>query len=160
MPETLLTVLKFCFLALVYLFLFRVVRLVTLELKAAKIPVAVPEVAAPAATPPPAPARRTRKERAAGSLRIVEPAARAGETYPLTQEVTVGRAPGCSVVLADDTFVSQVHARVYHQGGETYLEDLGSTNGTLLNGERISGSVRIRRGDRMQFGQTVAELTR
>lgn len=160
MTEDLLTVLKFCFLALVYLFLFRVVRVVMLELKAAKIAVPAPEVAVPAATAPAPAHKRDRNERPGGTLRIVEPESRAGETFPLTQEITVGRAPGCGIVLADDTFVSQVHARVYHQGGETYVEDLGSTNGTLVNGERVSGAVRLRRGDRVQFGQTVAELTR
>jgi hypothetical protein len=156
--EGLLTILKFCFLALVYLFLARVVFVVARELKAAKVPVVVPDPT-PVAAPPP-PAKRERRTRGGMQLRLLEPVARAGEVFPLDEEVTVGRAAGCGVVLTEDTFVSQVHARVYRRGGDSYVEDLGSTNGTYVNGERISEVTRLRRGDRVQFGQTVAEVTR
>ena len=78
----------------------------------------------------------------------------------LGDEITVGRAPGCGVVLEDDTFVSQVHARLFRRGRETYVEDLGSTNGTLVNGERIAEVTRLRRGDQVQFGNTLAEITK
>jgi len=64
------------------------------------------------------------------------------------------------VFLNNDTFVSQVHARLFRRGRETYVEDLGSTNGTLVNGERISEVTRLRRGDQVQFGSTLAEITR
>ena len=74
--------------------------------------------------------------------------------------MTVGRAPGCGVVLDEDTFVSQVHARLFRRGRETYVEDLGSTNGTFVNGERIDEVTRLRRGDQVQFGSTVTEITR
>jgi pSer/pThr/pTyr-binding forkhead associated (FHA) protein len=90
----------------------------------------------------------------------LEPPARQGEVYALSDEITVGRAPGCGVVLEDDTFVSQVHARLFRRGRETYVEDLGSTNGTLVNGERISEVTRLRRGDQVQFGNTLAEITK
>ena len=66
-----------------------------------------------------------------------------GEVYAIDEEVTVGRAPGCGVVLEDDTFVSQVHARLFRRGRETYVEDLGSTNGTIVNGERIDEVTRL-----------------
>ena len=59
MSEGLLTVLKFCFLALVYLFLLRVVRVVMLELKASKVPVPGSDYAAPEGVPAPAPAKST-----------------------------------------------------------------------------------------------------
>jgi hypothetical protein len=156
--EGLLTVLKFCFLALLYLFLFRVVRIVRLELKPAKAPVPVDAVPAPATAPP----KRDKKpkEPRGPSLALLEPAARSGEAYPLTEELSVGRAPGCAVVLDNDTFVSQVHARLFRRGRETYVEDLGSTNGTYVNGDRITEVTRLRRGDRVQFGNTVAEIIR
>jgi pSer/pThr/pTyr-binding forkhead associated (FHA) protein len=159
--EGLLTVLKFCFLALLYLFLFRVVRIVRLELKPAKV--AVPAAAVPAepmAAPPATNARRSGKERGAAVLHLLDPPARAGEMYALTEEVTVGRAPGCGVVLEDDTFVSQVHARLFRRGRETYVEDLGSTNGTMVNGARIEEVTRLHRGDQVQFGNTTAEITK
>jgi pSer/pThr/pTyr-binding forkhead associated (FHA) protein len=162
--EGLLTVLKFCFLALLYLFLFRVVRIVRLELKPAKVAVPVPPVAAEPLAAAPITKRDAKKEskreRGAAQLYLIDPPARNGEVYALAEEVTVGRAPGCGVVLDDDTFVSQVHARLFRRGRETYVEDLGSTNGTLVNGERISEVTRLQRGDRVQFGNTTAEITK
>jgi hypothetical protein len=158
--EGLLTILKFCFLALLYLFLFRVVRIVRLELKPAKAAVPAEAVAAAPVEAAPRKEKRERKEPRGPSLYLLEPAARYGEAYPLTEELSVGRAPGCAVVLENDTFVSQVHARLFRRGRETYVEDLGSTNGTFVNGERISEVTRLRRGDRVQFGNTVAEITR
>jgi pSer/pThr/pTyr-binding forkhead associated (FHA) protein len=162
--EGLLTVLKFCFLALLYLFLFRVVRIVRLELKPAKTVVPTPAGAAqPAvAASAVATAGKTKEKKARGGaqLYLLDPPGRNGEVYAITEEVTVGRAPGCGVVLDDDTFVSQVHARLFQRGRETYVEDLGSTNGTLVNGVRISEVTRLHRGDQVQFGSTLAEITR
>ena len=159
MPQSVLTILKFCFLALLYLFLFRVVRVVVKELRA---PAPVPQqVAPPSAAPLPAsrPAKPARG-RGPGRLRILEPVARQGESYDLADELTVGRGGGCGIVLADDSFVSTVHARVFRRDGAVYVEDLGSRNGTLLNGEPLANAAQLRRGDHVQFGQTVAEAVR
>jgi hypothetical protein len=154
MSEAVLTVLKFCFLALLYLFLYRVVRLTLRELRAPALS------AQPAGAPPPAPPRQERRPgpRAGLRLRILEPAARRGETHTIDREVTVGRGGGCALVLSDDTYVSQLHARLFQQNGEGYVEDLGSTNGTYVNGKQITGVTRLKRGDQVQFGQTVAEV--
>ena len=153
-PEAALTALKFCFLALVYLFLWRVVRVVVLELRA------------PALVGPPADgavAKSTGKagvDRKGARLRILEPAEHRGESYPLGDEITVGRGGGCGIVLTADQFVSTVHARVFRRGDDVFVEDLGSRNGTFVNGERIATTTKIRRGDHVQFGQTVAEMGR
>ena len=156
MSEAVLTVLKFCFLALLYLFLYRVVRLTLRELRAPAL------TAEPAGVPTAAPPRRERspEPRAAMRLRILEPASRRGETHTIDREVTVGRGGGCALVLNDDTYVSQLHARLFPQNGEGYVEDLGSTNGTFVNGKQIKGVTRLKRGDQVQFGQTVAEVTK
>src|SRR6266568_4052737 len=157
MSEAVLTVLKFCFLALLYLFLYRVVRVTLRELRAPAV------TAEPAAAPRPAPApRRERRSDARGALRIriVEPAGRRGETHAIDREVTVGRGGGCAIVLSDDTYASQLHARLFQQNGEGYVEDLGSTNGTYVNGKQIKGVTRLKRGDQVQFGQTVAEVVK
>jgi hypothetical protein len=153
-PESVLTILKFCFLALLFLFLYRVVRVVVAEMRspAAATPAAVPAATAPAAAKPP-------RGRGPSQLRIVEPAARRGETFVLPDEITVGRGGGCGIVL-DDSFVSQVHARVFRRNGDVFVEDLGSRNGTLLNGRPVANAERLRRGDRVQFGKTIAEATR
>jgi hypothetical protein len=151
-PEAALTALKFCFLALVYLFLWRVVRVVVLELRAPAL----------AAAPAEAGVRATasRPDRKGARLRILEPEEHRGESYPLGDEITVGRGGGCGIVLTADQFVSTVHARVFRRGDDVFVEDLGSRNGTYVNGEKITTTTRIKRGDRVQFGQTVAEMGR
>jgi len=152
-PESVLTILKFCFLALLYLFLYRVVRVVMAEMRA-------PAPAPPQPAPPVAKnVERAPRSRGSAHLRILEPAARRGETYTVQDELTVGRGGGCGVVL-DDTFVSQVHARVFRRDGDLFVEDLGSRNGTLVNGRPVGNAQRVRRGDKVQFGRTVAEVTR
>ena len=155
MSEAVLTVLKFCFLALLYLFLARVVRVVVLELRS-------PPAAAATASPRSETTRRDdrRGDRGTPRLRVVQPAERKGETFAIPEEVTVGRGGGCGIVLADDTYVSTVHARLFQRSGDSYVEDLGSTNGTYVNGKRVATATRLRRGDRVQFGQTVTEVVR
>ena len=53
-----------------------------------------------------------------------------------------------------------MHARIRRTGDTIEVEDLGSRNGTYVNGERIDGPVRLRRNDRVQFGQTVCDVQR
>jgi FHA domain len=150
-PESVLTILKFCFLALLYLFLWRVVRVVLGELRA---PADTDEEGGANE------ARRERKPRRGARLRILEPPAHEGEIYPLAEEITVGRGGGCSIVLPDDNYVSTVHARLFRRGSDVFVEDLGSRNGTYVNGTQVSAPTRLRRGDRVQFGQTVGEVVR
>ncbi len=80
--------------------------------------------------------------------------------YALTDETTVGRGGGCAIVLPEDQFVSTVHARLFRRGEGLYVEDLGSRNGTFVNGEPVQAPRRLRRGDRVQFGETVGEVVR
>ena len=87
---------------------------------------------------------------------MIDPAT--SQVFPLSEEVTIGRAPGGSVPLADDTFVSQLHARVFIRDGKPFVEDLGSTNGTFLNRDRLNKTMPLRRGDKLQIGQTVLEI--
>jgi pSer/pThr/pTyr-binding forkhead associated (FHA) protein len=80
--------------------------------------------------------------------------------FDVNGEITIGRAAGCGVSLPDDTFVSNVHARVYERDGDIFVEDLGSTNGSLVNGAALTAATKLRKGDRIQVGQTVLEATR
>ena len=150
MPEPLLTVLKFCFLAILYLFFVRVLRAVWAEVRGQT------EAAAPA------PVRTARPafggSRTPGRLKVIEPAERRGHTYDLGDELTVGRAGGCQVTL-EDNYVSQLHARVFRRDGQFYVEDLGSTNGTYVDRRKVTAPIAIRKGDRLQVGKTVLELT-
>lgn len=156
MPESALTLLKFVFLALVYLFLFFVVRTVVRELRApAPAPVGVPVGAAGPAPRPPAPPR------SAAVLRVVAPDARRGEEVEVTdREITVGRGGGCDLVLTDDPFASTTHARIFRRGDELLVEDLESSNGTFVNERRIARTTRLVRGDRIRFGGTVCDVVR
>jgi hypothetical protein len=159
MPEGLLTVLKLFFLALLYLFFFRVLGAVWAEISAPAVPAAA---AAPAAAPARGGAARAPAAggRAALRLKVVEPADARGKVYDLGDELTVGRATGCQIALPDDTFVSQLHARIFRRDGQIYVEDLGSTNGTFLNRKKVSAPQPLRRGDRLQIGKTVLELAK
>lgn len=162
MSEQLLTILKLCLLALLYLFFFRVVRAVWAELRA-PAPAAAPAgagAARPAAVQVPAAAAPARRRSARGlptELVAAEPAERRGSTYPIGGELTIGRAGGCAIALPEDTYVSNLHARVFAADGQVLVEDLGSTNGTYLNRTKVSAAVPLRKGDRIQVGNTVLE---
>jgi len=149
--DQLLFILRLCLLALLYLFFFRVLRAVWAEIKPpAAVGAAAPEV-------PSRKARRAARTVRRAELLVLEPPEQRGRTYPLGDELTLGRAAGCHVVV-DDTFVSQVHARVLARDGQYLVEDLGSTNGTYLNRKKVSGPMVMQRGDRLQVGNTVLEL--
>jgi hypothetical protein len=152
MSESVLTVLKFCLLAFLYLFLMRVVWVVVRELRGTPAPAPAP-VAAPAA-----PASRTRRKN--WRLVVEKPATEKGQAFDIDGEITIGRGGGCTVPLTFDTFVSQVHARAFERDGKLWLEDLGSTNGTFVNGKQVREPVMLRRGDRVQVGETVLEAER
>ncbi len=88
---------------------------------------------------------------------VVAPAERAGTTYPIGQELTVGRAGGCAVSLPEDTFVSSLHARVFRTEQGVSVEDLGSTNGTFLGSDKVTAPVALTKGARLRVGSTVLE---
>lgn len=90
-------------------------------------------------------------------LVVIEPKAKRGTAFPLVGELSVGRDPGSTIRIDDDTFVSQHHARFYDVDGQAMVEDLGSTNGSFHNGNRLIGSRLLHPGDRVQFGYTVLE---
>lgn len=64
---------------------------------------------------------------------------------------TIGRAPSCDFTVADLS-VSRWHARLHHEDGNWLLSDLGSTNGTRLNGWRVTSAVPVQPGDNVSFG--------
>lgn len=81
-----------------------------------------------------------------------------GRVFPLSVGgVQVGRAPESGIALLDSE-VSRHHARIWVEEGRVRLEDLGSTNGTRLNGELIHGPVEVRTGDRLAIGGHVLKL--
>jgi hypothetical protein len=160
LPDPILTLLKYVFLAILYLFFLRVLRAVWVETREPKT-VAVPagggpeSFGAPGSGVPATPG-------ASGPERmvVIDPEVMRGREFPLGSEVTVGRAGGCAILLGEDSFVSQLHARVFRRDKDIFVEDLGSTNGTFLNGKPVTSPVQIRKGDKVQFGRTVLEVIR
>lgn len=182
MSEQSLVLLRLCLLALVYLVFLRVLRAVWVELRAEQ-GLTVSRVArgariargakgaeatnraggaasgeAPSREAPSREAKPRRRAQRASELLLVAPTALAGRKFMLSAETTLGRAPGCGVQI-DDVRVSKLHARLFFHDGAWYLEDLGSTNGTQLDGEAVVGPTRIKRGARIQITEIEMVLT-
>ena len=154
--DQLLLVLKLCLLALLYLFFFRVVRAVWAELRPTP-PLPAGGVITPVAVPMRKRGKDVKNAVQTRQLLLREPAELAGKTWPLDGEVSIGRAAGCQVTI-DDTYASQIHARLFTRDNQWQIEDLGSTNGTWLNRHKVSGPMVIKPGDVVQIGNTVMEM--
>lgn len=163
MSDQLFIVLRVCLLALVYLVFLRVLRAVWVELRAeSATPVAVVPAAAPArraSAPRPGPGIRGGTTVSTGGARlvVVAPASLVGHSFALSGETTIGRGAGCGVSI-DDAHISKLHARLTPRDGDWLVEDLGSTNGTIVDGERIARPTPIVRGGRITIGEIVLEL--
>src|SRR4051812_49744108 len=79
-----------------------------------------------------------------------------GRTVPLNRTVTVGRDPAAELVLSDDQ-TSRRHATITPDNEGATVTDLGSTNGTFLNGTIVTEPRRLRPLDRIELGETVLE---
>ena len=102
-------------------------------------------------------ASRTRRR---GRLVVIyanDAALKPGASFPLLPLTSLGRAPTNTVVL-NDTFASNEHALVTLRGGQWWLEDRNSSNGTLLNGYRIQESVVVSAGDVIAVGRVELKL--
>src|SRR3954453_6692293 len=119
MSDAVLTVLKFCLLALLYLFLIRVVWIVARELRGTPAAAPAPARATAAETVANKPAPKRREWR----LVVVEPKAERGLSFAVDGDATIGRGGGCKVPLTFDTFASQVHARAHDRDGNLWIED-------------------------------------
>ncbi|HLM44122.1 MAG TPA: FHA domain-containing protein, partial [Myxococcaceae bacterium] len=78
----------------------------------------------------------------------------AGLRYEIQEEAIIGRSPSCEIPLTDDDQMSRRHARFTVVDSQVRLADLGSRNGTLVNGDRISTEVVLQPGDRVLVGKT------
>jgi pSer/pThr/pTyr-binding forkhead associated (FHA) protein len=87
-----------------------------------------------------------------GALVIRSGGGRVGQSFPMTGEkMTIGRSPETSVFL-DDVTVSREHATLVRRGGDWFLDDSGSLNGTYVNRQRVD-SHRLQDGDELQIGK-------
>ena len=146
--EELLLVLKIAFLVLHYLFIWRIVRTASRDLRVPQESfILAPSQAAhgEAATPIDA-----------GRLVVVaSPVLRAGEAHELdSTPITIGRARTNDVELDGDDFASARHARFEPRRDGVYVEDVGSTNGTFLNGTKLTRARKLKPGDVVKVGET------
>ncbi len=161
-----LRIMQWGVIALIFLFFLRVIRAVWVEMSPATIrkprsqrrQERREERAAAGAAALAAPPQRSRKRQL--YLKVVQPPEHAGRTYDLDDELTIGRSPGCGVAMPEDIYTSTLHARLFRRNDQLWVEDLGSTNGTFVNSEQITQAVRLGKGDLLQIGSTVFEVSR
>ena len=167
MSELVLTLLRLGFLLLLWGFVLMAVLVLRRDLRAprdARPLVAVRAGAtAPSTSGAPVPAERPTKAKAAKSgirsLVVIE-GPLTGTVIPLSQsDVTIGRAPESTLVL-DDDYVSNQHARLSLSNGTWIVADLGSTNGTWIDRQRITAPTPLKAGHHLKVGRTVLELRR
>jgi len=90
---------------------------------------------------------------------VFEAGQRAGSELPVGEEIVFGRDPGVAdVILDEDTEVSRRHATFSPAGSGLTVQDLASTNGTFVNGQRLAGTTALQNGDRVEIGDTVIEV--
>jgi hypothetical protein len=141
--------LKFGFLAVLYLFVLVIARSALKDLRrtVAPAPDATGFHAAPAFAEAP---------RGADGWLVVERGGglQEGQRFDLIGGLSVGRSKEADVRI-DDRYASSLHARVFSREGRFFVEDMNSTNGTLLNGATLQGEADLIDGDHVQIGDTV-----
>lgn len=157
MDDPIAVALKFGFLAVLYLFLLWVARSSVRDLRGHD----QGDVAVEAA-PDPEPRRRRREERAGPDLRAgVQPrleviaamGCEPGMEFDIGEGATMGRAPSSDIPI-DDPFASSAHARIFPRGQFMYIEDMGSTNGTYLNGRQLRRAEQLKVADVVRIGES------
>jgi len=135
MPDIILALLRIIFLGLVYLFVWQVARAIGAHLGISL--------------------RRQRRE--GTKVVMVKSETQQGTELEVEDVTVLGRSPEADVLL-DDPYASEFHMRLVAQENGMVLHDLGSTNGTYINGRRVTAPTTLRRGDTIQVGKTVMEV--
>lgn len=135
MPDVILALLRIIFLGLVYLFVWQVARAIGSHLGIS--------------------VRRKRKK--GSKVLFVRSETQQGVELDVTDVTVLGRSSESDLVL-DDPYASEFHMRLVAQEDGIMLHDLGSTNGTYVNGRRVTAPTQLRRGDTIQVGKTVMEV--
>ena len=161
MSELSLTIIRVAFLAVLWLFVIAAIGVVRTDL-----------LGGPATSSrrnrarqtqnlrPPRQARPQRSGRGSPRLLVVTAGALKGTSLDLAQQqITLGRANDATLVLNDD-YASSRHARIFPQDGQWIVEDLGSTNGTYLDRQKVTRPTHVPLGVPIRIGKTVLELRR
>ena len=147
--EPVAVALKFGFLAVLYLFLLWVVRSALKDLRRSTAP--APDATGLHASPMSDGAGRESED----AWLVAEHGGglQQGERFDLFGGLSIGRSADADVRI-DDRYASGLHARIYSRGGRFYIEDMNSTNGTLLNSEELLGEAELTPGDMIRIGDT------
>ena len=155
MDEPLAVALKFGFLAVLYLFLLWVARSGLRELRRSQEAADAPEAE-------PKQKRGRKRDKATPDLRdAVEPRLEVvaamghdpGASWDIRQGATMGRSDNADIRV-DDPFASSAHARIFNRGEFMWIEDMGSTNGTYLNGRTLKTAERLKMADVVRIGDS------
>jgi hypothetical protein len=150
--EELLLILKIAFIVLLYLFIWRIVRTASKDLR-------LPQesfILAPSQAGDLAQLRDAGAGAGGGRLVVVQsPTLEPGEERVLdSAPLTVGRGPQNDIALGGDDYASAKHARVEPRRDGVWVEDIGSTNGTFLNGIKLTRARKLTPGDVVRVGET------
>jgi pSer/pThr/pTyr-binding forkhead associated (FHA) protein len=157
MSELAVTIIKVLYLALLWLFILSAVSVIRSDLFGRTVPAPDQPEAQPLEEPPPPP-KKTKKRRGQPHRLTITQGPQTGLSANLADGVImIGRGSDCQVVL-DDDYVSTRHARVVPAEQGYYIEDLGSTNGSYVNGQRITAPTSISLQDTIRIGKTVLRL--
>ena len=157
-----LTLIRVAFLAVLWLFVIAAIGVVRTDLLgtvAGKMRRGRSQLA-PMPPPQPRPPRPAKPGRGTPRFLVVTEGALSGVSIDLAdQQVTMGRANDATLVLNDD-YASTYHARIFPQDGQWLVEDLGSTNGTYLDRQKVARPTPVPVGVPIRIGKTVLELRR
>jgi pSer/pThr/pTyr-binding forkhead associated (FHA) protein len=157
-----LTLIRVAFLAVLWLFVIAAIGVVRTDLLGTVATKMRRGRNQPAPMPqqPPKPLRPARPGRGTPRFLVVTEGGLAGVSIDLAdQQITMGRANDATLVLNDD-YASTYHARIFPQDGQWFVEDLGSTNGTYLDRQKVTRATPIPVGVPIRIGKTVLELRR
>ena len=156
MPEIVFTVARYGFLVLLWIFVFTVVGVIRRDLlvgaRSSRLVAAPRGVVTSSGRP-----AKVKRGRAAHNLVVTE-GALAGTRLTLGEaQITIGRAEDSTLVITDD-YASARHARLVPRGGQWFVEDLGSTNGTYLDRAKVTAPTPVPLGVPIRIGRTSLEL--
>lgn len=160
MSELTMTLLRLGYLLVLWVFVFAVVGVMRRDLYGTKITSRRNQPAAPEPVKASAPTTSSASPAHSRQRLVVVEGPLSGTIVPLTGvSVLIGRSPSSTLVV-DDDYASSNHARIFLQNDAWFIEDLGSTNGTLINDVAITSPTELRPGVRARIGQSVLELQR
>jgi hypothetical protein len=154
-----LTLIRVAFLAVLWLFVIAAIGVVRTDLLGT-VAAKARRARQPAPPQPLRPPRPARPGRGTPRFLVVTEGGLSGMSIDLTdQQITMGRANDATLVLNDD-YASSYHARIFPQDGQWLVEDLGSTNGTYLDRQKVIRPTPVPIGVPIRIGKTVLELRR